>query len=439
MERAVYNRRHPEQTDYYRIIEANFDEFESRYPDLFEEKYWYLRTEVMKAIYAFLECGIPENGVARVRCNDCGDDFFVSFSCRQRVVCPCCSTKRSILFGEKVREIVKSVSHIHITFTIPKILRAYFRRNRKLLKLLIQSVNYAIEKYFKEALCMEDGYTGGIYCIQSQGSLFNYHPHVHALVLAGILKEGIFHEQTNISTTVIAEIFRARLLAVLLEQGVITQELIDMLMTWNHNSGFNVHTSERINGSDGDAVERVARYMSRAAISVERVKINPDENTVTVYERQDRSPSGMSLTYTIMEFMALLAGHIPSPYESLVYYYGIYSSSYRGKEKRENANEEVQVEEVRGTGKSNSTWARLIQKIFEVDVLRCTKCGGEMKVIAFITEQKSVRKILDHIGEKTKRAPPLSPTITLTDADYGDYVPSDEVYAQDPEYVEYVN
>ncbi|MCP5008141.1 MAG: hypothetical protein GY941_30020 [Planctomycetes bacterium] len=133
--------------------------------------------------------------------------------------------------------------------------------------------------------------------------------------------------------------------------------------------------------------------------------------------------------------------HIPSLYESLVYYYEIYSSSYRGKEKRENANEEVkvEVEAVRGAGKTNSTWARLIQKIFEVDVLRCTKCGGEMKVIAFITEQRSVRKILDHIGEKTKRAPPLSPTITLTDADYGDYVPSDEVYAQDPEYVEYVN
>ncbi|MCP5006101.1 MAG: hypothetical protein GY941_19500, partial [Planctomycetes bacterium] len=53
-------------------------------------------------------------------------------------------------------------------------------------------------------------------------------------------------------------------------------------------------------------------------------------------------------------------------------------------------------------------FARLIQKIFEVDVLRCAKCGGEMKVIAFIIEQKSVRKILDHIGEKTKRAPPLS-------------------------------
>ena len=111
-----------------------------------------------------------------------GHDFFVAYSCRCRVACPSCSTKRSVLFGEKVRGIVKPVSHLHITFTIPRILRAYFRRNRKLIKLLVQSANWTIEKYFTEATEIEDGYTGGIYCIHSQGSLFNYHPHIHALV-----------------------------------------------------------------------------------------------------------------------------------------------------------------------------------------------------------------------------------------------------------------
>jgi len=43
----IYKRRHPERTDYYRIIEANFEEFERQYPDLFEENYGYLRKEVM--------------------------------------------------------------------------------------------------------------------------------------------------------------------------------------------------------------------------------------------------------------------------------------------------------------------------------------------------------------------------------------------------------
>ncbi len=199
----------------------------------------------------------------------------------------------------------------------PRILRAYFRRNRKLLKLLVQSANWTIKKYFSGAIAIEGGYTGGIYCIHSQGSLFNYHPHLHALVPSGIMKDGVFYEQRNIATSVIAELFRARLLTVLLEQGVITQELINMLMSWNHHSGFNVHVRGQIDGADGGAIENIARYMSRAAISVDRVEFNPVDNfslrsmqalPLTVYERKDRPSSGMHTTYTIMEFMALLAG-----------------------------------------------------------------------------------------------------------------------------------
>ena len=53
--KGIYNRRHPERTDYYRIIESSFDDFQRSYPDQFEEKYGYLRTEVMKAIYSFTE------------------------------------------------------------------------------------------------------------------------------------------------------------------------------------------------------------------------------------------------------------------------------------------------------------------------------------------------------------------------------------------------
>ena len=56
--------------------------------------------------------------------------------------------------------------------------------------------------------------------------------HLHAIVPASIMKDGIFYEQRNISTPVIAEIFRARLLTVLLGQGVITQEPFDKLRVY---------------------------------------------------------------------------------------------------------------------------------------------------------------------------------------------------------------
>jgi len=47
-------------------------------------------------------------------------------------------------------------------------------------------------------------------------------------------------------------------------------------------SGFNVHVRGQIDGADGDAIENIARYMSRAAISVDRVEFNPADNTLTV-------------------------------------------------------------------------------------------------------------------------------------------------------------
>ncbi len=155
-------------------------------------------------------------------------------------------------------------------------------------------------------------------------------------------------------------IFRARLLALLLKWGIITQELIDFLMSWNHNSGFLVHGEQKVNGSHGDSIETIARYMSRAAISVERVELNLEDNTVTVYEKQNRTSSTKKTHYEVFEFMALLAGHLPSPYETLAFCYGIYSSSYRGKERKEKKGDTTEMEKLKGKAKAGVSWARLI-------------------------------------------------------------------------------
>jgi hypothetical protein len=45
--------------------------------------------------------------------------------------------------------------------------------------------------------------------------------------------------------------------------------------------------------------------------------------------------------------------------------------------------------------KCRANWARLIQKIYEIDPLTCPNCGGTMRVLAFIEEAAVIRKILD--------------------------------------------
>jgi hypothetical protein len=59
-------------------------------------------------------------------------------------------------------------------------------------------------------------------------------------------------------------------------------------------------------------------------------------------------------------------------------------------------------------------WAALIARIYEVFPLLCLRCGGQMRIIAFITAGAEVKKILDHLGVASRppritpaRGPPL--------------------------------
>ena len=54
---------------------------------------------------------------------------------------------------------------------------------------------------------------------------------------------------------------------------------------------------------------------------------------------------------------------------------------------------------------ARSAWARLIARVYEVDPLRCARCGSKMKVMAVITDLQQVRRILLHLI-KTGAAPP---------------------------------
>ena len=54
------------------------------------------------------------------------------------------------------------------------------------------------------------------------------------------------------------------------------------------------------------------------------------------------------------------------------------------------------------------SWARLLKRVFELDLEHCPNCGGELKIIAAILEQPVIEKILTHLGLQA-RAPPRAP------------------------------
>jgi hypothetical protein len=54
------------------------------------------------------------------------------------------------------------------------------------------------------------------------------------------------------------------------------------------------------------------------------------------------------------------------------------------------------------------SWAKLLMRVFEIDMEHCPNCGGELKLTAATLEQPVIEKILNHVGLQAQ-APPRAP------------------------------
>ena len=94
----------------------------------------------------------------------------------------------------------------------------------------------------------------------------------------------------------------------------------------------------------------------------------------------------------------------------MVRYYGHYSNVARGKRKKQDEDGLIpHILEPDGSSKEyRKNWARLIQKICEVDPLTCEQCGERMKILSFIEDPEIIKKILKHLDlwDLKARPPP---------------------------------
>ncbi len=68
----------------------------------------------------------------------------------------------------------------------------------------------------------------------------------------------------------------------------------------------------------------------------------------------------------------------------------------------------------------SSLWAMLIGITFVINLLPCSSCGGEIKIIAFVTATEPIRKILRHIRELDYAPsifPPRDPPVFYAEID----------------------
>jgi len=79
-----------------------------------------------------------------------------------------------------------------------------------------------------------------------------------------------------------------------------------------------------------------------------------------------------------------------------------------------------------------TNWARLIQKVFEVDPLVCSNCQGRLRPVSFIEGPVVSRRILEHLCLWLANARPIPKAYSPPVLPY----PSDLVFSQLPAFEE---
>jgi hypothetical protein len=120
-----------------------------------------------------------------------------------------------------------------------------------------------------------------------------------------------------------------------------------------------------------------------------------------------------------VEFLEKLAALTPRPEINLVLYHGALAPharwraevvAYRRADIGRAPDPGAAVAEVgrRREGSPGSwTWAALMRRAFDLDVLRCPRCAGRMQLIATIEDPAVIQRILDYLGlPGTREGPP---------------------------------
>lgn len=121
------------------------------------------------------------------------------------------------------------------------------------------------------------------------------------------------------------------------------------------------------------------------------------EEAKVVYQSKDGKHQKL---FDALEWLVAMCSHVSNKGEQMVRYYGYYSNVCRGRRKKKNQDGLIPfiLEPDDNSKAHRKSWARLIQKIYEVDPLTCPKCQGQMRIIGFIEDPEVIKKILKHLG-----------------------------------------
>jgi hypothetical protein len=167
-------------------------------------------------------------------------------------------------------------------------------------------------------------------------------------------------------------------------------------------------------------LERLCRYVSRPPVASERLALTASGQVRYTL----KTPYRDGTTHIVLEpldLMARLAALVPKPRMHLTHYHGVLApnSQYRAAVTPAHRGRGAATPPVSGADSTKPptprhvamSWARRLRRVFGVEIEGCTRCGGQLKIIASIEEPQLIAKILSHLesvtAEQSQRELPL--------------------------------
>jgi hypothetical protein len=463
----LYNPRHPERTLLYETIAEHFEtwlelasagQFDGQGDHRTPKPY------VRQAFRKYLECGIFAHGFARARCGDCGHDYFVAYSCKGRGVCPSCNTRRMVETAAHLTDhVFPRLPVRQWVLSVPKRLRYFMQRDgavlNMVLRIFLRVIAQSLQSNSAGAVNVDKAtlHIGAVAFIHRFGSSLNEHVHFHVCVVDGVFEATesgiIFHPTTGIDADTVFQVqatLRRRILRAFVGRGLLESFEAKEMLAYKH-SGFSVDAGVCTEAHDRAGLERLLRYCARPPFSMDRLRKAGSELVYRCSKQRSepgsdkRGAKADELPLSPLELINRIAALVPPPRLHRHRYFGVLApnSPLRAAvtamaaapaqpttAQAESASTALGTSAPALTLPGNAVtpkpdpvppkrpahylWAVLIARIYEVFPLLCPICGGQMRIIAFITHSADIRQILEHIGANSEppriapaRGPPL--------------------------------
>jgi hypothetical protein len=322
---------------------------------------------------------------------------------------------------------------------------------------------------------------GAVSFLHRFGSAVNHHVHLHVCATDGVFvptgdgRPAFLPARpiTQADLATLTEKVRRRVVRWFRMQRLLDADAAVDMLAWE-NSGFSVDASVRITLIDRDvpsyfqSLEHLLRYCARPPFALERLSLIRAEdgriarvryvlprhkaaNWVGPGRGRKSTRPGVSGVVEIspFEFLDRLAALVPPPRKHRHRYHGVFAPNHKlrsavtalaianVRKPRDAATGGHAVgghaagqdttgdccdlrDKPRSHDTSRIAWAKLMARVGEEFPLKCPGCGGDIRLIAFITEPGPIRKILTHLGEPLE-PPPVFPA-RGPPADWGELV-----------------